>query len=48
MKSTICTTETGLVLGVMSLEGEEDAAFTRGEASPDAGKDGRHHHARKP
>jgi hypothetical protein len=44
MKSTICTTETGLVLGVMSL----DAAFTRGGASPDAGKDGRHHHARKP
>ena len=37
MESTICTTETGLVLGVMSLEGEEDAAFTRGGASPDAG-----------
>jgi hypothetical protein len=37
MKPTICATEAGLILGVMSLKGE-DAAFARGEASLDAGK----------
>jgi hypothetical protein len=47
MKATIRTMEMGLVLGVMSLEGE-NAAFASGIASPDAGKDGRHHHAWRP
>jgi hypothetical protein len=47
MKSRICTTEMGLVLGIMSLEGE-DAALAWGGASSDAGKHGRHHYAWKP
>jgi hypothetical protein len=47
MKSTICTTETGLVLGAKSLEGE-DGTFARAGALPAAGGDGRRHYARKP
>jgi hypothetical protein len=47
MKSTICTTETGLVLGATSLEGEV-GTFAQAGASLAAGGDGRRHYARKP